>query len=62
MFLHLTFTNGNNPFVFYGPKPGDTIKADCMKELQRWKRQYDVIDLEEKDGGLYARLQERRTA
>lgn len=61
MFLHLTFTNGSNPFVFYGPKTGDTTKADCMKELQRWKRRYDVIDQSEKDGGLYVLLQEKRT-
>lgn len=57
MFLHLTFTDGSNPFIF----PGDTTRAECMKELQRWEKRYEVIDLVEKSGGLYALLQERRT-
>lgn len=61
MFLHLTFTDGSNPFIFYGQKPGDTTRAECMKELQRWEKRYEVIDLAEKSGGLYALLQERRT-
>ena len=35
-YIHLSFSDGSNPFVFYGNPP------ECMKELERWKKRYHV--------------------
>lgn len=35
-YIHLSFSDGSNPFVFHGTTP------ECMKELERWKKRYYV--------------------
>lgn len=35
-YIHLSFSDGSNPFVFYGNR------SECMKELERWKKHYCV--------------------
>ena len=35
-YIHFTFTDGSNPYVFYGHP------SECMKELERWKKRYSV--------------------
>lgn len=62
MYLHLEFTNGSNPFIFYGQHPGKTTRDDCIKQLQKWRARFDVIELKEDSGGLFALLQERGPA
>lgn len=42
MILHLTFTDGSNPYVAFG----DNKKI--ARELKKWQRKYD-ISLEEKE-------------
>lgn len=39
MFIHLSFTSGANPYVYYG------TSAKCKKELKRWEKYYNVIHL-----------------
>lgn len=39
MFIHLSFTSGVNPYVYYG------TSAKCKKELKRWEKYYNVIHL-----------------
>lgn len=36
MYLHITFTNGSNPYVAYGDE------SKIKKELKKWKRNYDL--------------------
>ena len=50
MYLHLEFTNGSNPFIFYGQHPGETTRADCLAQLQKWRARFDVIELKEDSG------------
>ena len=57
MFLHLSFTNGSNPFVMYGKD--DITKDDCLKELESWKDEYNVVSISEDHGGIFAILEER---
>ena len=35
-YIHLSFENGSNPYLFYG----NTL--ECMKELARWKKHYNI--------------------
>ena len=35
-YIHLSFSDGSNPYVFYGNP------SECMKELERWKKRYRV--------------------
>jgi hypothetical protein len=35
-YIHLSFENGSNPYLFYGNAP------ECMKELARWKKHYSI--------------------
>ena len=58
MFLHLSFTNGSNPFIMYGK--GNITKEDCLKELEVWKQNYNVLDITEEHGGIFAVLSERK--
>lgn len=37
MYLHITFTDGSNPYVMFG----DEEKLN--KELKRWKRNFDIV-------------------
>ena len=59
MYLHISFTSGVNPYIFYGKHPGETDKAECLQELRTWQKNYDVIALTEDAGGIYATLSER---
>lgn len=35
-YIHLSFSDGSNPWIFYGNA------LECMKQLERWKRHYNV--------------------
>lgn len=59
MYLHIEFKDGSNPYLFRGEHPGQTTKADCLRELDRWKRNYDVIRMNEEAGGIYVILRQR---
>lgn len=59
MYLHIEFKDGSNPYLFRGDHPGQTTKADCLRELDRWKRNYTVIGMKEEAGGIYATLRQR---
>lgn len=59
MYLHIEFEDGSNPYFFRGKNPGQTTKADCLRELDRWKRNYTVIGMKEEAGGIYATLRQR---
>lgn len=62
MFLHLEFADGSNPFVWYGPRPGQTTRADCLEQLQAWRERFDIVQQAEEHGGIFVTLQERRPA
>jgi len=57
MYLHIDFVGGSNPFVQYLPEGSSA--ADCEKQLDTWRKRFDVLKLEESHGGLYATLKER---
>lgn len=59
MYLHIEFEDGSNPYLFRGEHPGQTTKADCLRELDRWKQNYDVIRMKEEAGGIYVTLRQR---
>lgn len=46
MFLHITFTDGSNPWVRF-----DISKEDVLKDLRSWKRHYVVVDKYKTIGG-----------
>lgn len=35
-YIHLSFSDGSNPFVFYGSA------LECMKELKRWTKHFSI--------------------
>ena len=35
-YIHLSFSDGSNPFVFYGSA------LECMKELRRWEKHFSI--------------------
>jgi hypothetical protein len=35
-YIHLSFSDGSNPWIFYG----DTL--ECMKKLDRWKKRFSI--------------------
>lgn len=43
MILHLTFSDGSNPYVAFGDK------AKVTKELRKWKKKYDITVTEKDD-------------
>ena len=49
-YIHLSFSDGSNPFVFYGST------LECMKELKRWTKHFS-IEFQKKH---YYMLTERR--
>ena len=57
MYLHIDFVGGSNPFVQYLPEGSSA--ADCEKQLEPWRKRFDVLQVEESHGGLYATLKER---
>lgn len=53
MFLHITFSDGSNPFVKYG-----TI-TDIKKEIKKWKRNYIQVWRRDYEVGVYVELKPR---
>lgn len=51
MYLHIDFVGGSNPFVQYLPEGSSA--ADCEKQLDTWRKRFDVLKLEESHGGDY---------
>ncbi len=49
MYLHITFTDGSNPYIkfYYNENPRKSIKRD----IQSWKRHYVVVDKYTDDDG-----------
>lgn len=43
MILHLTFSDGSNPYVAFGDK------TKVTKELRKWKKKYDITITEKDD-------------
>lgn len=37
MYLHITFTNGSNPFLKYG------TEKELNKELKKWEKNWDLL-------------------
>lgn len=35
-YIHFNFSDGSNPYVFYG------YPSECIKELERWRKRYQV--------------------
>lgn len=35
-YIHLSFSDGSNPWIFYGDTP------ECMKKLDRWKKHFTI--------------------
>lgn len=52
MFLHITFTDGSNPFVQYRKKNGQLLrtKREVSNALRRWKRRYNITGHWSSDG------------
>lgn len=49
MYLHITFTDGSNPYVkFY---LNDTPEKSIAKDLRSWKRHYVIVDRYTTDDG-----------
>ena len=36
-YIHFSFSNGSNPYVFYGNT------TECMNELERWRKNYKIV-------------------
>lgn len=53
MFLHIDFTNGSNPYVYYGNK--DKIKL----EIRKWKQNYELNNIKTDMHGIYAEAKEK---
>ena len=53
MYLHITFSDGSNPFVRYG-----TI-ADIEKEIKRWDRNYEQLWRRDYASGVFVELRPR---
>lgn len=60
-FLSIEFTNGSNPYLFYGRGDTEAEKQDSIKrEPKRWKRNYYLQTLKEADGNLFILADEKR--
>ena len=53
MFLHIDFTNGSNPYVYYGNK--DKIKL----EIRKWKQNYELSNIRTDTHGIYVEAKEK---
>lgn len=53
MFLHINFTNGSNPYVYYGNK--DKIKL----EIRKWKQNYELSNIKTDTHGIYVEAKEK---
>ena len=53
MFLHINFTNGSNPYVYYGNK--DKIKL----EIRKWKQVYELSNIKTDMNGIYVEAKEK---
>lgn len=53
MYLHITFSDGSNPFVRYG-----TI-TDIEKEIKRWDRNYEQLWRRDYASGVFVELRPR---
>lgn len=53
MFLHITFSDGSNPYLMYG-----TIK-EINKEVKKWKRNYTQLWRRDYTVGVYMKLKPR---
>lgn len=53
MFLHITFSDGSNPFVKYG-----TV-ADINKEIKKWERNYIQVWRRDYVSGVFVELKPR---
>lgn len=59
MYLHLKFEDGSSPYLFRGRNPGETTRDDCLRELKRWKKHFDVLEQTEEHNGIYATLRRK---
>ena len=53
MFLHITFSDGSNPFLMYG-----TI-TEINKEAKKWKRNYTQLWRRDYTSGVFMELKPR---
>lgn len=55
MWLHISFTNGSNPFFQMYKRNGEHLqtKKDVTAALRRWKRHYNIVGYWT-DGGYMA--------
>lgn len=53
MFLHINFSNGSNPYVYYGNK--DKIKL----EIRKWKQNYELSNIRTDTHGIYVEAKEK---
>lgn len=53
MFLHINFSNGSNPYVYYGNK--DKIKL----EIRKWKQNYELSNIKTDMRGIYVEAKEK---
>lgn len=56
MFIHITFTNGSNPFLKYCKN-----EEEIRKEIKRWQKNYSLkkITVVEKSGGYFFKADEK---
>ena len=53
MFLHITFSDGSNPYLMYG-----TI-AEINKEVKKWKRNYTQVWRRDYTSGVFMEFKPR---
>ena len=53
MFLHITFSDGSNPYLMYG-----TI-TDVNKEIKKWKHNYTLAWRRDYSCGIFVELKPR---
>lgn len=46
MFLHLEFTDGSNPWYFFGNE------KECQKQLENWIKKYSIDTKDSMDNGV----------
>ena len=59
MYLHITFADHSNPYVFFGRHPAQTTKEDCLAELKKWEKHFQTTSMVEEKGGIYVVMCER---
>lgn len=53
-FLHLSFSDGSNPFFYRG------TKADMSKEIKKWEKNFTITVVKQDANGIFCEAQENK--